>query len=201
MNRKILGITVVLLSAAMLAAPFVGTAFALGKPNKAETFYTTPLVTMPPTLILIEESIPANIKWVGPVIDSYPNPDGSFRSSSGAVRTLSYQGALGTGIITMTTIHGLGKYASPTDASGAGTYNIVLELTSGNYGIGTLEGMARLTHWDLDSSQMPPYYELWTMSLHGKGSLQGLNVFVEAYAVALQFEPYYLQWWSSTTIS
>ena len=155
MNRKILGITVVLLSAAMLAAPFVGTAFALGKPNKAETFFTIPLVS-PPTVIEIEELISPNIKWVGPVIDSYPNPDGSFRSSSGAVRTLSYQGALGTGIITMTTIHGLGKYESPADASGAGTYNIVLDLTSGSYGTGTLEGMARLTYWDLDLSQMQP---------------------------------------------
>ena len=201
MNRKVLGITVVLLSVAMLAAPFVGTAFALGKPNKAETFYTIPLAS-PPTLVTIADLVPPNEKWVGPVIDSYPNPDGSFRSSSGAIRTLAYQGALGTGVLTLTTIHGLGKYQSPTLASGAGTYNMVLEITEdGGYGTGTLEGIARLTLWNLDYSQSPiVYYELWTMSLHGKGSLNGLNVFAEAYATAVPLPTgtIYLHWWNTT---
>ena len=141
-------------------------------------------------------------KWVGPVVDTYPNPEGSFRSSFDSVRTLSYQGALGTGLLTMTTINCLGKYESLTDGSGAGTYNIVLEV-SGDYGTGTLEGMARLTLWDLDYSNLLPYYELWTMSLHGKGDLNGLNVFVEAYAVLVPY-PFptgptrYLQWWNTT---
>ena len=163
---------------------------------KLRTFYTIPLVS-PPTLISIAETVPPYIKWVGPVIDTYPNPEGSFRSSFGAVRTMAYQGQLGTGMLTMTTIHGLGKYQSPTDSSGAGTYNIVLEV-SGDYGTGTLEGMARLTLWDLDISNIPPYYELWTMSLHGKGGLNGLNVFVEAYATMVPNPPYYFQWWNTT---
>jgi hypothetical protein len=83
------------------------------------------------------------------------------------------------------------------DASGAGTYNIILDI-SGSYGTGRLEGMARLTLWDLDFSNTPPYYELWTMSLHGKGDLKGLNVFVEAYAIMIPVEPHYFQWWNTT---
>jgi hypothetical protein len=200
-NRKVLVVIVALIAVAMLATPTVGLVNALGKPNKAETFYTIPLVSNPPTLVTIAEVVPPNEKWVGPVIDSYPNPDGSFRSSSGAIRTLAYQGALGTGVLTLTTIHGLGKYQSPTLASGAGTYNMVLDV-SGDYGTGTLEGIARLTLWDLDFSQpMIKYYELWTMSLHGKGSLNGLNVFAEAYATAVPLPSggtIYLHWWNTT---
>ena len=188
-KKKILGVFISLLAVVMLTTPLVVTVHALGKPNKGQTSYTFPFISAP-TLDMGAELVPPYEKWVG--------PDDSFRSSFGAVRTLEYQGALGTGLLTMTTIHGLGKYESPTVASGAGTYNITLDV-SGDYGTGRLEGMARLTLWDLDFSSIPPYYELWTMSLHGKGDLKGLNVFVEAYAtMGLLPLPYYYQWWNTT---
>ena len=189
MNKKALTLTITLLAVAMLTTPLVGTVHTLGKPNKGQTSYTIPFVD-DPTLVGIAELVPPYEKWVG--------PDDSFRSSFGAIRTLAYQGALGTGLLTMTTIHGLGKYESPTVASGAGTYNMVLDV-SGDYGTGRLEGMARLTLWDMDFSNIPPYYELWTMSLHGKGDLKGLNVFVEAYATMTLFPvPLYFHWWNTT---
>jgi len=199
MNKKVLLLTITSLTVILLVTPIVGTVYSLGKPNKGQTFYTNPFIG-PPTLTPIAQIEPPYEKWVGPVIDSYPNPDGSFRSSFGAVRIWAYQGALGTGLLTMTTIHGIGKFESSTVGSGAGTYNIVLDI-SGDYGNGRLEGMGRLTLWDLDFSNTPKYYELWKMSLHGKGDLKGLNVFVEAYALMLPMAPYYVQWWTMTTIS
>ena len=193
--KKTLRLNVTLIALILIVVtPLVGTVYALGKPATGETFYTYPFNSSP-TLIAIAEPIPPYIKWVGPVTESYP--DGSYRSSFGAVRRLTYQGELGTGLLTMTTIHGLGKFESPSDGYGAGTYNITLDI-SGDYGTGRLEGMARLTLWDLDFSKTPKYYELWKMSLNGKGNLNGLNVFVEAYATTFLVAPYYVQWWNTT---
>ena len=195
-KKRTIIIATALMTLAMLATPLVGTVFALGKPNNAETFYTYSQ-TSSPTLIG-NEIVPPEIKWVGPVIDTYPNPDGSFRSASGAVRMPPYQGALGSGVLRMTTVHSLTKYITTTDFSGGGTYNITLEI-AGNYGTGKLEGMAQ-ANWDYVSTRTPKYEEWWTMSLHGKGDLNGLNVFVEGYAAfkviggALK----YVQWWNTT---
>jgi hypothetical protein len=182
MNKKIMSMVIVF-TITMISTLTVQSVYALGKPNKGETFTTIPFVS-PPTLSPIAQLVSPYEKWVG--------PDDCFRSSFGAVRELAYQGALGEGTLTMTTIHGLGKLESSahTVGYGAGTYNIALEVT-GDYGTGKLEGMARMS-WVLDPSDTPAYHELWTMSLHGKGDLNGLNVFVEAYGVAI------FQWWVTT---
>jgi hypothetical protein len=194
MNKKIMSMVIVF-TITMISTLTVQSVYALGKPNKGETFTTIPWDS-DPTLLPITVLVPPYEKYVGPVIESYPNPDGCFRSSFGSVRILAYQGALGEGTLTMTTIHGLGKLESSAVGSGSGTYNIIIDVT-GDYGTGKLEGMARMS-WVLDFSDTPWYYELWTMSLHGKGDLKGLNVFVEAYAEMLFAPPFYVQWWNTT---
>ena len=72
---------------------------------------------------------------------------------------------------------------------GDGTYKVVFEIAAdGGYGTGTLEGMCRnsLGKMDVPPGTTPRTEQWWTMSLHGKGDLNGLNVFVEVYATRVK---------------
>jgi len=180
------------MTAVLLATSLVGTAQALGKPNVSETFYLSP-ATDPATLTGYSQSTNPIEKMIG--------PDDSFRQARDAYRTYNYKGALGEGILTQETILTVSK----TDGAymeGGGTYRITLQITKdGGYGTGTVEGILK-SNWEINRVVGPlfRYDEYWTFSLHGKGDLNGLNVFVEAYATLVRPSYKYNVWWITTTI-
>ena len=192
MKKKIPMAAMVLLAVVVLVTPLVGTTKALGKPNVSETFYLNP-ATDPATL--------SGYTQVNAPIEKMVGPDDSFRQARDAYRTYIYKGVLGEGILTQETILTVSK----TDGSymeGGGTYQITLQITKdGGYGTGTLEGILK-SSWIINRVVGPSfrYDEWWTFSLHGKGDLNGLNVFVEAYATIVRPAYKYNVWWTTTTI-
>lgn len=194
MNKTKLFPVITILIFALITTSLTGIVHALGKPSESEYFTLIPFVD-DATIVGPITSSGQNAKWVGPVIEPF-YPDGSFKNSRDTFRVYPpYQGPLGEGIMTTTTIMSMAKYQNPGLASGASTYLVTLDIT-GTYGTGRLEGIARV-EWYLDFSSTPVYYDLWTMSLHGKGDINGLNVFVEAYG-AFNPMPSYNLWWNTT---
>jgi len=192
LRKKILIRTAVLIAAVLLATPFVATAHALGKPRVSETFYLHPS-TDPATLSGYTQSTAPTEKKIG--------PDDSFRQARDAYRTYNYKGVLGEGILTQETILTVSK-ADGAYMDGGGTYQITLQITKdGGYGTGILEGILK-SNWEINRVVGPDfrYDEWWTFSLHGKGDLNGLNVFAEAYATLVRPGYKYNVWWTTTTI-
>jgi hypothetical protein len=190
MNKKVMQLTLTLIVIVMMVTPLIGTAQALGKPNVGETVYLDP-ANDKPTIIGEKTNNPATVKQVG--------PDDTFRLSWGAIRSYDYAGVLGKGVMTVETISSLAKQ-DPSITIGNGIYKVEL-IIEGDYGTGTLEGMCRI-HWENVFVDPKSAEQWWTMSLHGKGDLKGLNVFVEAYAARVGTAPplTYKQWWTTTTI-
>ncbi len=192
MNKTKSSQVVSILALAMITTSLIGPVFALGKTAKSENFTLIPF-SDDATIVGPITSSGQIAKWVGPVIEPF-YPEGSYKNARDTVRVYPpYQGPLGEGLMTATTIMSMSKYQNPGLSSGASTYKVTLDIT-GSYGNGRLEGIARV-EWYLDISNTPKYYDLWTMSLHGKGDLKGLNVFVEAYGA---FNPTYNLWWNTT---
>ena len=204
MNKKLLMLTTTLFVTVMMVTPLIGTAQALGKPHVGETFTLIPFED-DPTIIGETSIIPTTTKLIG--------PDDIFRLGKYGYRSYEYVGVLGEGVMYVETVSSLAKRVynekGGFNTEGDGTYKVVFEITAdGGYGTGTLEGMCRI-HWenDVPPGTIPRTEQWWTMSLHGKSDLNGLNVFVEAYATRVKgvlpdppFPLVYKQWWTTTTI-
>jgi len=199
MNKKVMQLTLTLIVIFMMVPPLIGTAQALGKPSVGETFYLDP-ATDEATIVGETTIISPTVKPIG--------PDDTFRLGKDGYRSYDYVGVLGEGVMYVETVSSLAKRVynekGGFNTEGDGTYKVVLDITAdGGYGTGTLEGMCRI-HWenDVPPGTTPRTEQWWTMSLHGKGDLNGLNVFAEAYATRVDPPPplTYKQWWTITTI-
>jgi hypothetical protein len=209
MNKKVLGITLVLLTVTMFAAPMVGTVQAWGCERDVKTVTLDPSVD-PPT-------ISGGIEIIAPTEKFYDLADGSrIRIAHGALREMPYVGELGEGVLHLKTILSVGRqeptqYGDPyVQAKGSGLYQITLDITIANpdenYGTGTFKGYAYLK-WDNNYVPNPDefrYDEWWTISLCGNG----LKVNAEAYSTLVFYPileppyvvPVYTSWWTTTTI-
>ena len=180
----------------MIATPIVS-ASRWRNPRKSETFTLIPFVDDPTSSVGATEIIGPTSKWVGPVIEPY-YLEGSVKISRGAVRVSSYQGPLGEGSLTMTTILSVAKYQNPGLASAHSIHTVTFDI-AGSYGTGRLTGFAQM-EWKLDFSNTPRYYQIITMFLQGKDDLKGLKVFVESYG-AFNPMPTFNSWWNVTIYS
>lgn len=209
MNKKALGITLVLLTVTMFAASMVGTAQAWGCERNVKTVTLDPSVD-PPT-------IEGATQIIAPTEKFYDLADGSrIRIAHGALREMPYVGELGEGVLHIKTILSVGRqeptqYGDPwIQTKGSGLYQITLDITTANpdenFGTGTFKGYAYIK-WDTNLVPVPAefwYDEWWTISLCGNG----LKVNAEAYSTLvfhpIPVDPYvvpvYTSWWTTTTI-
>ena len=196
MNRKILGLALVLLFVAVLATPVLAETY--GKGLTVETFTIT--LSDPPTLTnMVEE--PGTAKLIC---------GGTIRNGHGAYREYDYAGPLGTGKLYMLTLHSKTYLTTPygTAGVGGGVYQYTLVIDDGPYGSGTLKGIAKL-EWDLDMTGMtniPPvgHYYIWDTAklVPVEGDLDIKWVSIEGCMVfeAPPYPPIFGYWWTTTTV-
>jgi hypothetical protein len=195
MNKKVLGIAVVLIAVTMLVIPLMGTAEACGhgkkwgKQKTVDVYTRTPGVN-PPTEVILEE-IPGVEKIIC---------NGKLTISSGTSRTVAYgsesddRGPLGYGTKYVKTIisitHRSGEMVTTPLGEetmyghGFGIYKVKFVIEDGPYGAGTLEATERFEwEWDLSDPNPLNKYEGWSSYTlkHGTGDFAGVTVDLETY--------------------
>jgi hypothetical protein len=191
LNRKVLGIAVVLMAVAVLATPFVGAAqaYTWGKRKTVDVYERTPGVDDPTSIIV--PPTPDKV-WI--------LCDGSLEIGKGAIVTSTYgniaddRGPLGYGTGYSEQIWEITRYSGeivstpfgpqPEFMSSWGIYKTTIVIDDGPYGTGTLEGyFVAKGEWDLSG---PIANWIWDKSFawsldHGTGDFAGFEVYAEAY--------------------
>jgi hypothetical protein len=189
MNKKVLMLTISILTISIMITPMIGTAQAWGwgRSRTIETFYVEPFVD-PPTLsntVVLAEGDEKCVK------------DDTIKIVWGEIKKSNYNGPLGTGYQTREVL--IGAQDCPLTPSGKGwTINkMTIEITDGPFGKGILKGFA-YSKFEFDMAKTPKF-EMWqTQALTGTGNLKGLRVRIEGYTAV--YPPYPPAIWHTKTV-
>ena len=161
LNKKIPVVTVTILAVAMMAVSSV--AFVQASKVVVPFSYTGGLTSI--------RSGEVDVQWT---------PDYSTRIARGTWRLYSYSGPLGIGTYYSEALISITHYDNETLGyttwNGGGVYRILYNITSGPYGVGTLEGIST-QKWDYDFQRTPKNVLFGNATLqHGTGGLRGVRM-------------------------